>query len=77
MQRLNCTSELGLAYSAIRGKGEGCISLSLIQEGRVSVSVQDEVHAEKNLERKEGVWFGSLLCQSLQKRTDIVLEDKK
>lgn len=28
-------------------------------------------------ERKEWVWFGSLLWQSLQNRTDIVLEDKK
>lgn len=40
--------------------------------------VRHEAHARKNLERrKEGAWFGSLLWQSLQKRTDIVLEDQK
>lgn len=38
IQRLNYISELGLEYSAIRGKGEGCTSLSLIGEGRVSIS---------------------------------------
>lgn len=31
-------SELGLEYSAVRGKGEGCTSLCLIGEGRVSIS---------------------------------------